>query len=159
MFEQNKQKNNFSLRRRFGPILGFPIFLCIPLIALTFGSLKTNNFDWIKIVIPTFILLYGFMLFFQLGYRLIFKDNKIIQRASNGEITTIEINEIENIKQETSDTQTLISLRRPSNRITIYAKEKIVDVSLKHFKSEDVRKLMKIIHDHRPEITIPNGWI
>jgi hypothetical protein len=32
-------------------------------------------------------------------------------------------------------------------------------VSLKHFNLADVRKLMKIIHERRPDLDMPKSWI
>lgn len=162
MIEQNnkgKNLNSFVLRRRLGPIIGIPVIFCIPLVALILGSLRTDDFSWIKIVLPVFVILYGGMLFFQLGYKISLKDNKIIQRASGGKITTIDIQEIEKVARETSDLSTLLSFKRASSRITVYEKEKNIDISLKHFKSEDIRKIMRIIHEQRPDIFIPKGWI
>ncbi len=67
------------------------------------------------------------------------------------------------IEQETSDLQTLLSMSRPFRRITIYGNThegmKVIDVSLKHFNLDDVRKLMKVIHDHRPDLPMPQNWV
>jgi len=54
-------------------------------------------------------------------------------------------------------------MRRPFRRITIYAEgaeiTKFIDVSLKHFVAEDIRKLMRKIHDNRPDLSLPKKWI
>jgi hypothetical protein len=76
---------------------------------------------------------------------------------------SINANEITRVALETSDTQTLLSLRRPFRRIAIYAsspnQSKMIDVSLKHFAPHDIRRLMQAIHDRRPDLSIPKNWI
>ena len=34
-----------------------------------------------------------------------------------------------------------------------------IDVSLKHFVNEDIRKLMHLIHERRPDLSLPKNWI
>jgi hypothetical protein len=80
-----------------------------------------------------------------------------------GTLTKIKANEITNVVQETSDLQTLATFSTPMRRIAIYARHadggKFIDVSLKHFVAADVRRLMKAIHDRRPDLEIPKGWL
>ena len=75
-------------------------------------------------------------------------------------ITVITIDEIVKVVQGTSGARTLFS-GRPRKRITIYSKadsseETTIDVSLQHFKSEDILKLTQIIQQKRPDLIMPN---
>jgi len=36
---------------------------------------------------------------------------------------------------------------------------KFIDVSLKHFAADDIRKLMRAIHQERPDLVLPKHWI
>jgi len=96
-------------------------------------------------------------------YRIFWRDGAVIQNASGMPEVSINANEITRVALETSDTQTLLSLRRPFRRIAIYAsspnQSKMIDVSLKHFAPHDIRRLMQAIHDRRPDLSIPKNWI
>jgi hypothetical protein len=53
--------------------------------------------------------------------------------------------------------------RRPFRRIAVYAQHgsstKFIDVSLKHFAADDIRKLMRVIHEQRPDLVLPKNWV
>jgi hypothetical protein len=57
----------------------------------------------------------------------------------------------------------MFAASRPFRRIAIYAGDprgtgKFIDVSLKHFAADDVRKLMRIVHDRRSDLILPKNW-
>lgn len=149
----------FILRRNSGPYIWFP---AIVLPVLIFGAITTGDWKGIMFAMAIFSVIWIGMTWIQNGYRIWWKDNALFQRASNGDITTIKIDEIQKLRRERSDAQTLISMQRPALRITVYGEttegSKIIDISLKHFKSEDIRKLMKIIHECRSDIEMLKGW-
>jgi hypothetical protein len=78
-------------------------------------------------------------------------------------LTTISAAEFTNVKQETSDVVTLLSFEDRSAAFTIYAEMateiKRIDVSLKYFVADDVRKLMYVIHDKRPNLDLIGNWL
>jgi hypothetical protein len=96
-------------------------------------------------------------------YRIFWHDGEIKQISANKYITTIDTSEIITIGQESAGLQERLRLRRPADRIAIYAekngKTKHIDVSLRHFVAADIRKLMHAIHEQRPDLAIPKGWI
>jgi hypothetical protein len=96
-------------------------------------------------------------------YRIFWDNGEIVQKAVAGNLTKIETGEITDVVQETSDIQTLLTFSRPMRRIVIYARYadrgKHIDVSLKHFVATDIRKLMKAIHDRRPDLELPEQWL
>ena len=73
---------------------------------------------------------------------------------------TIAIPDIKSIKQESSFKEKKNGISRAMSRISIYDKDNnFVDISLKHFQPEDIRKLMMSIHSIRPELDFPKAWI
>jgi hypothetical protein len=95
-------------------------------------------------------------------YRIFWKDGVIRQVSVSKFVTTISCPEITRIVQERSDLQSRMRMQRPLGRIAIYAgqgaQEKHIDVSLRHFTSDDIRELMRAIHERRPDLTIPRNW-
>ena len=56
-----------------------------------------------------------------------------------------------------------VSPGRPFRRIALYSHApksgQFIDISLKHFAAEDIRALMRSIHQQRPDLTLPQHWV
>jgi hypothetical protein len=157
-----KDTEHFALRRTFQPYAAEFIIFCAITGLLIFDLFRTHDMNWFGLI----VLLWGIVIATQYPnarYRIFWEDGKIKQVAVYGEPTVIEASEINKIAQETSNLQTLLAMRRPSRRIAIYARgpngHKWIDVSLKHFAAEDIRRLMRAIHEQRPDLSMPKGWI
>jgi hypothetical protein len=102
-------------------------------------------------------------IFITTRYRIELRDGTIFQKAAGIADVSIKLSDVTFVRLETSDAQTLLSMRRPFRRITIYAKggerTKFIDVSLKHFAADDIRQLMRAIHDGRPDLALSKHWI
>ena len=162
--DNDRIQNSFVLRRTVGPYALYPILIIfLILIGLPY-MLKTG--DWSLLEGPAIVTFFFIaIVYFGTRYRIWWKDNKIIRRTAgfNGIFTTITVEDIERIEQEMSDLHTILKLNRPLRRITIYGNTPEgltkIDVSLKHFNLADVRRLMKTIHEHRPDLLMPKNWI
>jgi hypothetical protein len=153
---------DLALRRTIQPyaaeivVLGVVTLLWISLLqkAGAFGS---------AVVIASMWALFFFAHYADTRYRVFLEKGAIKQIATNKAVTVIKLPDIKRIELERSDLQTLFAMRRPSRRIAIYANSsdghKWIDVSLKHFAADDICRLMRAIHDRRPDLTIPKGWI
>lgn len=158
----NKETKSFNLKRSAQPYIALPIIIL--LIAVFWICYVIRTKDWgplealgALMIVATIIAWYG------TRYRISWHDGEIVQRAADGPITVIKIDHIYKIEQETSDIKTLLRMRRPSRRVTIYGRTshgmQKIDVSLKHFKREDVKKLMRGIHELRPDLKMPENWV
>jgi hypothetical protein len=96
-------------------------------------------------------------------YRISLEDGVVTQRAFGMRKVSIPISEIASVGKEVSDAATLARMNRPFRRICINAgaagARKTIDASLKHFWQKDIRTLMNIIHNARPELEMPKGWL
>lgn len=157
------EKSRVALRRSIGPYAGFIIILAGVTGLLMFVSLKTG--DWTPF--GTALLGWLFLLviiYVGTRYRIFWCDGEIVQKASGRADVSIRVEEITRVEQETSGVRTLVAFRRPVRRIVIYAEKphgegKFIDVSLKHFVANDIRELMRAIHAHRPDLTLPKHWM
>jgi hypothetical protein len=154
---------DFALRRSTQPYQALAIiFTCVTILMIVTSF---RQHDWSPITAMGIgWLLFGAIVFIGTRYRVWWKSSgAITQRAANYAITAIHVHEITRIEQETSDLSTLVSLRRPFRRIAIYAEHagsiKFIDVSLKHFAPSDIRKLMRVIHEQRPDLVLPKNWV
>jgi|SRR5262252_7684235 len=153
---------DFALRRTIQPYAAEIIVLGVVTLLWISVLQKTGAFGS-SVVIASMWALFFFAHYTDTRYRVFWENGAIKQIAANKELTIIKPLDIKRIELERSDLQTLFAMRRPSRRIAIYANgpdgHKWIDVSLKHFAADDIRQLMRAIHDRRPELSIPKGWI
>ena len=96
-------------------------------------------------------------------YKISLQDGVITQKAFNMTDVVIKIKDISAVKQESSDALTMAKMNRPVQRITIYSDtdgvQSFIDISLKHFVADDIRRLLRAIQEQRPDLTMPKHWI
>lgn len=158
----NSERNSFALRRSAGPYVGFTVILAGVTGLLVFVSLKTGDWTPFGMVLLGWFFL-AVIVYIGTRYRIFWRYGVIVQKASSKTDVSIKTDEITRVVQETSSIGTLVRLRRPFRRITIYAEKpsdegKFIDVSLEHFVADDVRKLMRMIRDRCPDLTFPKHW-
>ena len=157
-----ERSNDFALRRTIQPYIALLIIWIGITFLWIFVTFKTHDLSGLILI----ALLWAIGVWGQYGntrYRIFWESDAIRQIAANKNITTIKTSEITRIVQEQSDLQTLFSYTRPSRRIAIYSDgsngHKWIDVSLKHFAADDIRRLMQAIRERRPDLSIPKDWL
>jgi hypothetical protein len=154
------EAESFALRRSGGPYIGLATILVGVTGLMIFASLETN--DWAPIAsMSVGWFFFGVVIYIGTRYRVFWRGGTVVRKASGMASVSIRIDEITRIVQETSDARTWRSFRRPFRRITIYADKRLdegrsIDVSLKHFLADDVRRLMRAIRDQRPDLKLPD---
>jgi energy-coupling factor transporter transmembrane protein EcfT len=147
------------LRRTISPYMGQIIILALVTLGVLFVAIKSNEWKLI-LSVPVMWLLFLVLVYIGLKYKIYWTDAEVCQEASGGQKVCIKYGEITKIASEISKPAELLSASRPFRRIAIYAEKpngesKFIDVSLKHFSVDDVRKLMQAIHDRCPDLTLP----
>lgn len=154
--DNNDSRSSFALGRSVQPYAGIVVIFSL---LTVFGLYYTfSSGDWNGLYVLFGWIFVAFNIWFGLCYRIYWHNGEIIQKAVAGNVTKIKADEITRIEQETSNMGTLFTLSRPMRRIVIYAdggQPRYIDVSLKHFVADDVLKLMKVIHERRPNLAIP----
>lgn len=153
-----RDATSWALRRTIQPYTLPPIlFLVIFAFSVPY-TLKSHDFGalWAFLI---FAAPFSSIVYSGTRYRVYWHDGEIIGKSSDGYTRTIHTDEITRVERETSDIRTAASLRRPFRRIAIYAEHghavKWIDVSLKHFRIDDIRKLLSEIHERRPDLRLP----
>lgn len=147
------------LRRTVSPYIGQIIILSFVTLFVLFISFKIHEYN-ILLIAPVIWILFIPLIYFGLKYKIFWNNNELFQKASGRSDVYIKYSEISRVASETSKPGELISAGRPFRRIVIYAENaqnggKFIDVSLKHFVMDDVRCLMREIHEHRPDLVLP----
>jgi hypothetical protein len=153
--------HDFALRRTFQPYAALTIIVSLVSVVILFAVIKSGDLSGLLAI--AFLWVIGiWSQYANTRYRIFWEQGKVKQVAAYGDITIIDPSEIKKIALERSDLQTLFAMRRPSRRIAIYARgsegHKWIDVSLKHFAGDDIRRLMHAIHERRPDLSIPKNW-
>ena len=98
-----------------------------------------------------------------LWYSIWVEDGVVHQRAFRIPRVSIGIADITSVGRQASNAKELAKMNRPFRRISIEGRDatgsKFIDVSVKHFVNADIRQLMSLIHDARPDLAMPKGWI
>jgi len=139
-----------KLRFSIQPYVGMGVACALSLVMLFIISFETKTWDpliefwWL----PS--LLFAGWVFIGTRYR-IFYDHACVKMVASGLAPVlIAYSEITRIRNESSFEQ-----GRPFRRIAIYAGDRFVDLSLKHFVIEDVRSLIGVIQGKRPDLEFP----
>jgi len=163
MFAKCKEAEGGSFLLRLDFKVYLPILYIVILVTMVSLPYVLKTYDLSPIVaIGVGSIIFAHIVYTATFYRVWWKDEKVFRKVYGGGVISLNVNDIHEIRFEKSDLQTFISLSRPSQRIAIYGSDseggKFIDVSLKHFKMEDVQKLMKLIHEKRPDLEMPKGW-
>jgi hypothetical protein len=152
----------FALTRSIYPYSLY-IILCVLIFVITFfAAIVSHDIGPILMafVVTAFM---AAMMYPDTRYRIYWEGNRIRQVSANGDETVIGTDDIIRVAQERSALESRLRFLRPADRITIYGKsegnEKYIDVSLRHFTAGDIKKLMHVIHDRHPDLTIPPKWL
>lgn len=161
---KNLKLKSFRLKRNLSPIMIWVIMIGGIDLMLLLSAFSRKEFDFGAIWSIVFIsLLAAFIIYQNLCYTITWNGASIIQTAFGLHRITIEPSAITAIRSESSNIGTLVRANRPSNRIAIYAGEnRFIDISLKHFQFDDIRKLVGILHELRPDLSwnqIPSGFL
>ena len=153
-----------GLRRSARPYVAFAIPLVLVLLFFLIVSIRTHQpaTPWFE-VFGVFAALYAGWAYFQVRYRVLWSAEGILQKASGLPDIAIRMEEIGWVHLE-SGISSGGRRGRPFRRIAIYSGEpgerrRCIDVSLKHFESDDIRYLMRAIHARRPDLQLPDRWV
>jgi len=147
--------NEFALRRTIQPYLGEIVIFGALSLLLILAWLKTANLSWLEAI----VVMLGVAIathYADIRYRVSWKAGQIECITSNNIKIRLKPSDISRVVLETSDLKTILRLTRPARRIAIYSKnQEHIDVSLKHFVTGDINRLMQEIHKERPDLSIP----
>jgi hypothetical protein len=159
VLKTNTDEQGCALQHSVQPYVAFALPLLVVTIVGVVASAKSGQWAslWYLAAVWSFFLPWSFLLS---RYQITWNQGEITQRAAGGRDVTIDIEDITRVKLEASDAATLLSFRRPFRRISIYSSDgKFIDVSLKHFVAQDIRRLMRFIHEQRADLTLPKNWL
>lgn len=122
---------------------------------LCFGMFHERKIDW-NILGAIFFLscLAAFIIMLNQRYTVAWNGRAVVQTAFGKRLVSICPGAITKIRFEISDTRALFAANRPYRRVAIYAGDEFIDVSMKHFKLDDIRKLIGILRGARPDLSI-----
>ena len=145
-----------SLRHTFTPYISFIIiFLALTTLA-GFACAKTSDWRSFCEITATVGVLLAFFPYLGLRYKVLWDGSAVTMHASGGRERRISYQDISSIEFEVGAAKS-----RPFRRIVIHGQNHdangFVDVSLRHFNLEDIRALMRTIHERRPDLAIPKA--
>lgn len=148
-----------SLHRVIRPYAGQMIIYAGVTVFFAFVAQKTRQLAFVW-MIPAMWLLFGSYIFiYGMRYRVYWNDSGVLMTAAGIPERKIRFSEITEIRYELAGASELFAQSRPFRRIVIVAQrhdpEAFIDVSLRHFRLEDIRGLLSMIHKVRPDLILP----
>jgi len=126
---------------------------------VSFRAQKWGSFESVLLISGIYSLQIAMGLWYQIGLR----DGIIWQRAFGKRRVSWAMTDITSIGNEKSDARTLAAMNRPFRRIAIQGSTAgapvTIDVSTKHFVTQDIQRLMHTIQEARPDLTVPKKWL
>jgi hypothetical protein len=149
-----------NLRRTITPYIGQTMILVGITGFFVYVAHRTSEWKilWAAAAMwPLFALAY---LYFGLKYRVLWDSIGVYMRASGmKEERLIRYEDITSIRYETAQASEFAAQSRPFRRIVVegrgYKRNAFVDISLRHFRLEDIKELLTEVHVRRPDLTIP----
>jgi hypothetical protein len=148
-----------TLRRTPTPYLGQAIILSVSSLLLFSLAYETREWNllWSAALFWTLFAIY--IVLFAMKYKILWNPKEVIMRASGGPEQRIPFDEISEIRKETAPASEFLSQARPFRRIVVYGRKhgpiRRIDISLRHFRSQDIEDLLTAIRLQRPDLDIP----
>ena len=147
-----------NLRRTFQPYVGQTILLAGVSIFVCYEAVRTS--DWKFALSPLVIwVAFGLYVLIALKYRVRWDDTGVYMLASGAPQRFIPFDEITDIRYELAGPSEFGAQSRPFRRIVIHGHKRdpkaLVDVSLRHFRLNDINAMMTAIRQHRPDLKVP----
>jgi hypothetical protein len=146
------------LRRTIRPYVGQLVILAAVTVFAVYESVASSDwgFMWAPAV---FLPLFGiYFLYFGMKYRVLWSKEAVVMRASGGAERHIPYDEISRVRNEVSSANDVLAQSRPFFRIAVYGSRDpntFVDISLRHFRLEDIQELLATIRNRRPDLDVP----
>ena len=148
-----------SLRRTFTPYIGLMLILSGVTVFSIWVVYKTSQWGllWSMAVIwPLTAFAYGY---FGWKYRILWDETGLFMQASGGPERHFLFDEIVDVRVEVAGVSELASQSRPFRRIVVYKNKRsptgFIDISLRHFRLDDVRELLEEVQRRRPDLSVP----
>jgi hypothetical protein len=129
--------------------------LCLLTLVLMLVCVKTGNWSSVSSVLIVWLFFMPVVLT-GMTYRISWTTGSIRQKAMGTSTQTIRISRITSVRSETSEFLSMYRALRPMRRISIYEGKKCIDVSLKHFRKDDIQDLLDEIYRQRPDLSNTN---
>jgi hypothetical protein len=157
---------SFSLRHSSGPFIAFGIPILFVIILVVWaeahrpGAYRSTDFF---LQIGALLASYFGLTSFFWRYRIRFDGVAIAQTAPGLKPLTIQMGDISSVRWESARIGGL-GAGRPTPRIVIYTRgpypdRPYIDVSIRHFVADDIRRLMRGIRAARPDLELPHLWV
>jgi hypothetical protein len=150
------------LRRTITPYIGQSLILVGVTVFLFCIALRKQQLNLLWAAGLIWVLYASFVLLFGMQYKVFLDDQGVTMRASGGPKRNIQFEEITDIRYETASADEFLAQARPFRRIVILGHRHDpngrIDISLRHFRSEDINALLMAIHKRRPDLKLPGGW-
>jgi hypothetical protein len=155
----NPQNHSRELRRVVTPYIGQTVILFVVSLFLIYVAAAKSQWGLLWAA-ATFWSIYAlYVVVFGLKYTVSWSEAGLLMTARGGPSRKVRFEDITSVESEIASPREFLAQARPYRRLVIRGKadtiDSVIDVSLRHFRIEDIRSLLAKIKSHRPDISLP----
>lgn len=154
----NAGRKLVNLRRTITPYVGYTLIFAGVSVFSTYVAQKTSQWGLMWVAAGIWPL-FAVIVYIGMKYRVLWDETGVVMRASGGPERRIQYDEITEIRNEMAQVSEFLSQSRPFRRIVVYGRkhdpDAFIDISLRHFRLEDIEELLTAIRTRRPDLAIP----
>ncbi|HEX4007872.1 MAG TPA: hypothetical protein VHX60_16990 [Acidobacteriaceae bacterium] len=146
------------LRRTITPYVGQTVILAAVTVFCTYVAFDKHQLGFFWAIALIWVLFALYAVLFGLRYVVLWDDSGIVMRASGlKEDRRIRFEEIRKVDYELASGGEMLAQARPFRRLVIHSprRDEPIDISLRHFRLDDIDALMAVIQARRPDLDIP----
>ncbi|HUB52106.1 MAG TPA: hypothetical protein VL986_08160 [Terracidiphilus sp.] len=151
-------ENLRGLGRTVSPYVGQTLILFGVTIFVFCVAFKKADWNFLWATTLVWILYGAYVAFICAPYRILWNGDSVVMRASGLKERCIRFNEIAEIKYQLASPSEFAAPSRPFRRFVVlplHHPKQFIDISLRHFRLEDIEDLMAAIHAARPDLELP----
>ena len=147
------------LRRTITPYVGQATILLVTTLFLFYVAQKTSQWGLLWSAGLFWVLFAIHTVLFGMKYRILWNTDELVMSASGGRDMHIRLDDISEIRNEIAQAAEFLSQARPLRRIVVYGRKQDpnqrIDISLRHFRLDDIEELLTTVGTRRPDLSVP----
>lgn len=147
------------LRRTLTPYIGQTAILIGVTVLTAYVAQEKRQWGLLWGLLVIWPLFAADVYFFGMKYRIWWNDVGVTMSASGGPERHVSFDDVSEVRYEIASGGEFLSQSRPFRRIAIFGSSAgpsaPIDISLRHFRLEDIEKLLIEIRKRRPDLALP----
>jgi hypothetical protein len=140
------------------PYVGQTTILALVTVFFIYIAVRKTQWDFFWVAGLIWSIFASYVYFIAMKYKICWSKHELTMFASGVGTRTIQFSEITEVRRETATPDEFFSQARPFRRIVVVGRtddpNAYIDISLRHFRTGDINRLVTEIRKNRPDLKI-----